>query len=298
LRKNARKLLLRAKKQIMTIHSISSAGHGTHNEDLVVVFEQQGLTDIIIIDGATSVARQDYIDAEAGDVVWFVRGFAAALEQAISASRSQADSVQLAIDQLRSDYRSAARGEVPLYAWPIAAMTWVRIWDENRSATLQAYCLGDCKALLRLPDSNVVDIDPYINPYEEVLQAEIARLAQEGVTDPAARRERLLPMLRGRREFQNMAAAPMSLCLQPRGPFEARQTMMSIERGTQLLMMTDGFYRLVDPYRLYTPEQLAAACSERGLGALLKELRDFEKRGAASMAVKSADDASAILWCQ
>jgi hypothetical protein len=105
-------------------------------------------------------------------------------------------------------------------------------------------------------------------------------------------------MLRGRREFQNTAAAPMSLCLQPRGAFEARQTMMSLERGTQLLMMTDGFYRLVDTYQLYTPEQLAAACTERGLGPLVKELRAFEEQGAASMAVKSADDASAIIWCQ
>jgi hypothetical protein len=283
----------------MTIHSISSPGHGTHNEDLVAVFERQGLTDIVIIDGATSVADQDYVDAQAGDVVWFVRGFARMLERAISASRSQADSVQLAIDQLRAEFHAATGGvEVPLYAWPIAAMTWVRIWEENGAATLQAYCLGDCKTLLRLPDGSVADIDPYINPYEDVLQGEMARLALEGIVEPAARRARLLPMLRARREFQNTTEGPVSLCLQPRGPVDVRRISMPIERGTQLLMMTDGFYRLVDPYQLYSPEGLAAACAGRGLEALLAELRAYEQQGAASMVVKRADDASAIIWQQ
>jgi hypothetical protein len=283
----------------MAIQTISSPGHGTHNEDLIAVFEREGLTDIIIMDGATSVADQDYIDAEAGDVVWFVRQFASALERTISGNRSQADSVDMALREVRAAFGASARGTAaPQYAWPIAAMTWVRIWQENGSATLQAYCLGDCKTLLWLPDGTVVDIDPYVNPQEGVLQEQLMRLAQEGIVDPAQRRERLLPMLRERRVFQNTTDRPMSLCLQPGGPFEARQSMMSIERGTALFMMTDGFYRLVDTYGLYTPAELAAACASRGLAALAGELRDFEKEGAASMAVKRSDDASAVMWQQ
>jgi hypothetical protein len=281
----------------MTIQTISSPGHGDHNEDLIAVFQKEGLTDIIMMDGASSVADEDFIDRDAGDVAWFVRQFAASLAQTISASRSQEDSVRLALGQLRSEFHARTRGvTVPLYAWPIAAMTWVRIWEEGDSVTLEAYCLGDCKTMLRLPDHSVLDLDPYVNPQEGIVQGEVARLAQEGVDDPSTRRERLLPMLRARREFQNTTDAPIALVLQPNGPLQARTRTVQADPGAMLLMMTDGFYRLVDMYDLYTDEQLADACATRGLDALIQELREVESAGAATVSVKSSDDATAVTW--
>lgn len=281
----------------MTIDTVTSPGHGDHNEDLIAVFEQEGWTDIVIIDGASSVADQDYVDAQQGDVVWFVREFARALAHTASAARRQEDSVLLALNQVRRAFDEQTHAvTVPMYAWPIAAMTWVRIWHERGHTALQAWCVGDCKSLLRLPSGAVLDPDPYVNAQEGVVRDEIARLASQGITDPAARRERLLPMLRARREFQNSTAAPISLCLAPGGPFDAREVTLELEPGSVLLLMTDGFYRLVDPYSLYTDEQLAAACTARGAAALVRELRDFERGGATGMSVKNADDATAVIY--
>jgi hypothetical protein len=282
----------------MTIQTTSLPGHGDHNEDLIAIFQKEGLTDIIVLDGASSVADEDFIDRDAGDVVWFVRRFAASLAPTISASRSQEESVQLALGQLRSEFDARTRGvAVPLHAWPIAAMSWVRIWEEGGSVTLEAYCLGDCKTMLRVPGHGVLDLDPYVNPQEGIVQGEIARLAQEGVIDPATRRERLLPMLRARREFQNTTDAPMALVLQPNGPLQARTRTVQADPGAMLLMMTDGFYRLVDMYALYTDEQLADACATRGLNALVQELRAVENALATTVSVKSSDDATAVSWC-
>ncbi|GAB3419231.1 hypothetical protein NX774_20455 [Massilia agilis] len=280
----------------MTIDTVSSPGHGDHNEDLIAVFEQEGWTDIVIIDGGSSVADRDYVDAQQGDVVWFVREFARALAHTASAGRRQEDSVRLALDQVRRVFDEKTHAvAVPMYAWPIAAMTWVRIWHERGHTALQAWCVGDCKTLLRLPGGAVLDLDPYVNAQEGIVRDEIAKLASQGITDPATRRERLLPMLRARREFQNSTAAPISLCLAPGGPFDAREFNLEVEAGSVLLMMTDGFYRLVDPYGLYTDEQLAAACATRGAAALVGELRAFELGGATGMSVKNADDASAVI---
>jgi hypothetical protein len=281
----------------MTIHSISSPGHGEHNEDLIAVFNQEGLTDIVIIDGGSSVADEDYLDVDAGDVVWFVRQFAAALEHTISAERSQEESVRLALERVRVTFDAMPRrAEIPLYAWPIAAMTWARIRKERGETTLDAYCLGDCKLFVRLADQRVLDLDPFVNGQEHVLREQIVLLSKEGITDPATRRERLMPMLRTRREFQNSTAAPISLCLQPQGPFDARKNSVQLDPGAMLLLMTDGFYRLVDTYGLYTNEQLADACAGRGLAALVHELREHESRRAGALVVKSADDASAVTW--
>lgn len=282
----------------MKIDTISSGSDSQHNEDLIAVYEHDGCTDIVILDGGSSVAGRDYIDSDMGDVVWFVKTFCLCLEKVIRADRSQDDSVVLALGALRAMFREKTDGAaVPVYAYPIAAMTWLRITDREGALSLQAYCLGDCKTLLALPDKTVVDLDPYHNPQELILQAQILKLTQEGVADIAARRERLMPMLRERREFLNTTASPTVLCLEPRGPMAARVHTLTLARESALLAMTDGFYRIVDTYQLQSNEELAARCQEAGLKSIMKALRDFEMAnlGSASLSVKRADDASAVL---
>lgn len=278
--------------------SVSSGAAGHANEDEVAVFEQGALADIVVLDGASSVAQQNYIGSENGDVAWFVRRFSAAFGQSLAARGSQEQAVRGAVDAVRAEFEDRTAGlAVPVYAWPIAAMTWVRIMPLGASSELIVYCLGDCKALLRRRDGSVQDLDPWTNPQEAVVQDAIAALLREGVDDPAARRERLLPMLRRRREEQNTALPPQSLCLAPAGPFGARRYAARAGQGSALLVMTDGFYRLVDAYGLYTDASLLRACAERGLDALVAELRAHElASGGAGLAVKQADDASAVMW--
>lgn len=111
------------------------------------------------------------------------------------------------------------------------------------------------------------------------------------------RARRGLPILRARRAYQNSVAHTNSLCLRPNGPFGARTVDVDAPAGSIVLGMTDGFYRLVDTYGLHTPASLFALCEERGLQAALDALRRHEAaQVAAALAVKRADDASAILW--
>jgi hypothetical protein len=69
-------------------------------------------------------------------------------------------------------------------------------------------------------------------------------------------------------------------------------------KGSVLLVMTDGFYRLVEPYGLHTDASLAQACVREGLDAMLARLRAHEHAAGAGTAtvVKPADDASAVAW--
>lgn len=281
--------------------SVSSGAAGHGNEDHVAVFEQGDVADIVVLDGGTSVAQQDYVDrdgADGGDVAWFVRRFGAAFGAALAGRGSQEQLVRAALDAVRAEFDDRTAGvAVPVYAWPIAAMTWIRLLPGRGATELLLYCLGDCKALLLRPDGSVQDLDPWVNPQEAVLQEAIGALAREGVMDPAARRERLLPMLRRRREEQNTAPSPQVLCLAPAGPFGARRYAVRAEAGALLLVMTDGFYRLVDPYGLHTDASLARACARDGLDAMLDGLRAHEQAaGRAGLTLKPADDASAVSW--
>jgi len=277
-----------------------SAGAILHrNDDHVAVFDHAGATDLLVIDGGTSVAEQDYLDPVHGDVTWFVHAFTTALEQELASGRGQPECVHAAIDVVRARFEQiTGQAAMPLHAWPIAAMTWLRVGEQDGVRHAAIYSLGDCTSLLYTAAGGCIDLDPFVNPQDAVLQAEIAKLRAEGITDPEQRREHMLPMLRARRESQNTQPAPTVLCLRPNGAFQARVRTVELAPGTSLLIMTDGFYRLVDPYGCYTDDGLVKACLERGLPAMLDELRTHEAVSGATgaRAVKAADDASAAIW--
>ncbi|MDN4051545.1 protein phosphatase 2C domain-containing protein [Massilia sp. YIM B02763] len=283
---------------------VTSAGKGHINEDLVAVHERHGVVDIIVMDGATPLSPQRHVRAGASDPSWFVQQFAADLAAVLHRAGSQESLVAQALVGTRAAYRAvAAATNVPPHDWPVATLSWVRVRQGRvqaegmAPARLELYCLGDSKLLLQDGDG-VRDLDPFDNPAEREVQAAVAALVAEGVTDAAARWERLLPMLQARRHAQNTAAHPQVLCLEPRGPFAARTRTLDAPAQGQLLAMTDGFYRLVDTYGLYDDAALAAAALERGLDALVDELRAFEAGAvaAAGITAKRADDASAVAW--
>lgn len=283
----------------MHIDIVSSGAQGQHNEDWAGSYGTPDRTDLVILDGGTSVADRDYIDQVDGDVVWFVKRIAAALGGGIDAGFDQESAVHRAVELSHQEFRARTHGqEVPLHAWPIAALGWVRAERHEAGHSLHGYCLGDCKLLLRTPDGAVSDLDPFVNPQEAILRAEIAKLQTDGLQDPVARRERLLPLLRTRRAFQNTVADTNVLCLHPNGRFGARIFSVEAPSGSAVLLATDGLFRLVDVYGLHTEASLFALCLEHGLDAALDQLRRHEAdtRAMASGSVKAADDASGILW--
>lgn len=282
----------------MAIERISCAPDNGINDDLVAVFETDGLTDLLVLDGASSVADRDYIDTQRGDVAWFVHAFVAALGPLLDPARTQADSVALAMQAVRRAFLDQANGQqVPVYAWPLAALTWIRLRHAGGQVSASLYCLGDCKAFAVDAGGAVTDLDPYANPFETVVQDALAALVREGVSDPALRRARMLPLLRARREEQHRAASPTTLCLAPQGPFHARTGTLQLAPGSAVLAMSDGFNRLADTYGLYTQDDLVRRCRSLGLAGPMQELRAHETaRAGSALAVKNADDASALMW--
>ena len=283
---------------ISTLSTLSTPGGNKANEDQILsLSHDDGTLDLLMFDGASSVSGQHYLDDAIGDPAWFVQQFSAALRQVARSSLTQADSIALALQALREQHATLLQAAaMPPYAWPIAALTWLRVPADGKHASL--YALGDCKAFLLDAQGKATDLDPYDNPQEGILKTAIEQLKQEGL-DEQARWARLLPMLRDRRVAQNMSTLPSILCLHPQGRFAAREYAIQLTAGDRLLLMTDGFYRLVDSYQLYDNESLMQACATRGLAAMMQELRAYEAGAASGMAVKKADDATvAILYVE
>ncbi|MBI1772783.1 MAG: SpoIIE family protein phosphatase, partial [Burkholderiales bacterium] len=104
-----------------------------------------------------------------------------------------------------------------------------------------------------------------------------------------------LPMLRERRVAQNSSSQPSILCLYPQGHFAAREHRIKLAMSDRVLLMTDGFYRLVDSYHLYDDQGLMQASTNSGLEAMMQELRAYEAGKAGGMTVKKADDATVAM---
>ncbi|MGX9772493.1 hypothetical protein ACWYXN_03170 [Janthinobacterium aestuarii] len=284
----------------MKIDHVSDAAGAKSNEDLVTVYlHNAGIVDILIFDGASSVSDKNYFDTDVGDAAWFVSAFSASLKEVLAPELSQHDSIKLALALFQRAVQACVElANIPAYAYPIAAMTWARIIEGGAGAAVQIYALGDCKVFISGAAGDVHDIDPYENAQEDILKAAIAQLKAQGIEDKAQVFTALLPMLRDRRAFQNLHEAPTILCMYPQGEFNAREYVFNMDRQSKLLAMTDGFYRLVDTYGLYSMEGLVRRCGETDLGTLLQELRQFEQENLASGAqsVKKSDDASAVRY--
>ncbi len=278
----------------MQITTLSTAASNKANEDLACHYTHaDGTLDVLMFDGASSVADQYYLDTVHGDPAWFVQQFAAALEQTATPAQTQTDSIMLALRTLHEQHGSLLQAAaMPVYAWPIAALSWLRVHANGRDCSL--YALGDCKSFLLDVQGKVIDLDPYENPQEGILKTAVEQLKQEGLNEQA-RWQRLLPMLRERRVAQNNRPQPSILCLNPQGGFAAREYTFTLTTPTRLFLMTDGFYRLVDSYHLYENTSLLQACATRGLDAMMQELRTHEAGKAGGTTVKKADDATVVM---
>ncbi len=283
----------------MKIEELSDGAAASKNEDLIFVHRHNdSLSEIIIMDAASSVADKHYIDAVDGDPAWFVLSFASALKQLLTPGLSPEENTLVALGSLRKEFGThTVTKKIPTYAHPLAAMTWIRATELDDKVSLQIYALGDCKILLVDGSGQVSDLDPYKNPEEDRLKDEIENLKRAGIVDGSERRNRLLPMIRARREFLNTTNSPTVLCVNPQGRFNAREYMHDISKDSKILAMTDGFYRLVDTYNLYSNQDLVHECVSHGLEKVLAQLRDHEKsnREAGDQSVKKADDASALI---
>jgi len=279
--------------------SVNDAGGSRRNEDHVAVIERNDVADILVLDGATALVDAGN-DGCSDDVVWFVQRFAREFERAVDAGSARSALLQTAALATASAWHVGTAGrQSPPYAWPVASLAWLRIGQRpDGGADVVLTSLGDCKALWRGPDGAVRDLDPIDNAQEASLYAEVAALREQGVDNAAERFARMLPLLRARRTAQNLDPAPVVLSVRPQGPFAIRETAFDAPPGSLLLAMTDGFWRLVDPYGLYATQSLMDACATGGPAHLLRALRAFEagEGGAESLAVKRADDASAVAW--
>jgi hypothetical protein len=137
-----------------------------------------------------------------------------------------------------------------------------------------------------------------VAPFDAKVVAALTALQRAGETDPSKIKPQLARTIRENRRWKNRPGGYGVLADDPACLVFTETARCPAADITHLLVMSDGFYRLVDTYRVMTPATLMTAALSQGLRPLYRQLRQIEDSDPHCLdhpRIKPRDDATALL---
>jgi hypothetical protein len=178
---------------------------------------------------------------------------------------------------------------------PAASFAMVRLIDDEIEITR----LGDCSVLVER-QHGFIDVlrNAALERLELKIKQTLVELRLAGLEDLAEIQGRLLPALRAQRLRRNHPGGYGVLAPEPECLDMLRIERVPAAAVRRILLVSDGFYRLVDVYGALRDAELIQRAEEQGADGLLRELRTIEAtdpNGARYPRLKPVDDATAVL---
>ena len=256
---------------------VSAAGlDSAENDDCASFAELDTGLCAWVIDGATSVAGQDYLGAGRGDPAWYAHALSKRLEANAARGLALAELHAAAARDVAGEYRklcSQLRAATPLYAQPMAGLTMVRVSGDR----VELYELGDCPAFALADGGGVRRLTTH--EASEAADESHTRVtaAQQAVGyAPKAVWADRLPSLRQRREVQ-LTERPLQVSTPALDAvFGGYATSFELAGVSALVLMSDGFERFSVKYRLGDDAEMIRRSIEEGPDGPLAALRAAE----------------------
>jgi hypothetical protein len=253
---------------------------------------------VVLLDGAAP-QNPERVSTLANDAVWLVRRFVEAFQELGAppgSGQGVLERVEAARQLLEREYAAlcASAGGAPLEA-PFACLGIAH----DTGTQLELFNMGDLTFLISKRDGSVERFGQ--SAVRELDRQALLLLEQQiarGGLSHAQRLAHVWPQIRANRARRNVLAGydvlePGVCCLD-----RMERASWEREQVSSLLLLSDGFYRLVDTYHVHTDQALFQAVERRGLSSLLQELRALEAADAECVRYprfKQCDDATA-LW--
>lgn len=277
------------------VDSLSDSGSSTRqNED------EAGWNGAVafVIDGATGLGGKALRGA-GSDAAWLA-GFARQMfEREIDATVSM-QAVVRALNEHVARQVAQAAGDAAVEPWalPTASFQLVRV----EGLDLVAYGLGDCRLFLSGADGALFETNEAFSEAETRAArravAEAGGLAAwRSLAEAPAVREALR---RSRARHNQPGGTVWTLGCAPEAADHLDMQRIVPSLPARGLLCSDGFSAIADKYGRYDGASLIRAASDRGLGALMAELREIEREedpdGRKFPRFKVSDDATALLF--
>lgn len=242
-----------------------------------------------VLDGSTGLTA-DRVLPGPSDALWLMERVDAGLRQRAASAEGLASALRPILEEARSEFsRVALRADAEPADRPCGSLAMLRV----KAGVAEMSSLGDCRILhgdgRAFGTSGVTALD-------ERLVEEVVALQRRGVPHRDIW-QRLLPMTRRHRALMNRPEGYWTTDLSAAGLDHIEVERVPARAGEHFLLMSDGFYRLVDTYRRHTYATLMDA-AQRGLAQLLRELREIEDDDPECRTyprLKPRDDATAVL---
>ena len=280
----------------MKLVGATTQGSGAVNEDgWGYIGDERDVRAAWIFDGVTGINGMNIMPA-GSDARWLVDRASDHLKRLAGEDRPLPKILESLVDGLIEDWRAARSGiSIPVgYDPPAACLILVKRYGN----AWKGLRLGDSCLLARSSngDHHVMTASPN-NVFDHWLAREAKARRDRGILDTEALLAEFRPQMTASRSKRN----------QPEGYsiLEADRASLAIpeffdlEDIDAILLNTDGFYRAVDHYDLYSNESLISACLEEGgVSHVLHALRAVEASDASCEKYprfKPSDDATAVM---
>jgi hypothetical protein len=285
--------------RVNILDSVSDPGSASAlNEDALNYTAQSAW----VLDGATGLGDEPLLP-DASDAAWLTSAYDARLRARADCTRCELqDLFEGMIAEVGADFeaRKLPRAPAGRFELPSAGMAFVRL----RGAQLEYACLGDCRAILAPQGSALVfctgssrlqQLDANVLERMEDLRRGNASMSHEQI------RALVRSDLRANRSLLNTEDDYWVLGTDPVAARHMTPKFVPLDGSAPLrgLLVSDGFYRLVDTFHRYDDAALLRAALERPLAGLLAELRALEDSDPECIRhprLKPKDDATALLF--
>ena len=280
----------------MRLAGAVTQGSGPVNEDgLGHIGKPDNISCAWIFDGVTGINGRNYLPGTS-DAAWLVGKAQGHLETLASEDMALEDIISKLVFALMADWRDVRPGlDLPgNYDPPAACLTLAKRYGQRWKAVR----LGDSCLLARSAMTGPITLAASPNNnFDHWLNGEAAKRRDAGQLDVKKLLAEFQPQLAAARSLRNTSGGYSILEAHP----VAIQFAEYIDLGLpeELLLCTDGYYRAVDYYSLFTDEGLVDASAETGgVNRVLCDLRAVEASDPDCQKYtrfKPADDATAVM---
>lgn len=274
---------------VFIVDQITSAS-GPVNEDTSGV----GARSAWVVDGATGFSERR-LTPGASDAAWYAQRLSEALtRRTADGDLTMTQVLSRAIQDVAVKFSSFAATDVAPEEIPLAALALIRASEGK----LEYAVLGDCAVLLRYGGKICIINDPHVATFDRVFGEKIRALHERGITDRQQLLAHMIPEVNRIRRMANQPGGFWIASLDAAAAEHAISGSVPLGGGVSIMLTTDGFLRLIDPFGKYSAGTLMAGARERGLASLLKELRAAEAGDETCLRfprIKVRDDATAML---
>lgn len=252
-----------------------------------------------VIDGATPIGDTSFIP-NANDTSWFVQHVHQELNKLSLKEGTPDDIFKSVIQNVASLYDTMVRGidKVPIELRPLAAISWIRITKIANNYLIEYAGFADCYAIIQQSNGNNILLNDF-NVYDNtIIENKIINLYKQGILDQDLLRKYLVEDLKHARIKQNLERTSQILGLQVDAINNISKKTLSLDCPFHILLASDGFFRIVDMYKLYSVGELLSKAIKHGLGSIYNELSNLENIDNLCLKyprIKVSDDITALL---